>query len=114
VSAVFAANDPMAIGAMRAIQGAGLRIPDDIALAGFDNIVWSSNTTPPLTTVNIHKEEIGLLAARRLLDLLHASAPLIPIEIRVRNELVVRQSCCRSAVTHAATETSDYQPGFRD
>jgi DNA-binding LacI/PurR family transcriptional regulator len=95
VTAVFATNDTMAIGAMRAARDMNCKVPDDLAIVGFDNIFWAENTDPPLTTVYIHKEEIGMLAARRLLEILH-KGPQIPVDIRVKNELVIRQSCgCR-------------------
>jgi LacI family transcriptional regulator len=97
VDAVFAANDPMAVGALRAIRDAGRHVPSDIAVIGFDNIVWADTTDPPLTTVNIHKEEIGLFAARRLLEIIQ-KGPQVPVDIQVKNELVIRCSCgCLSA-----------------
>ncbi|MEQ8675339.1 MAG: LacI family DNA-binding transcriptional regulator [Aggregatilineales bacterium] len=92
VTAVFAANDPVAIGVMQAAQGMGLSIPDDLAIIGYDNISWSETTTPTLTTINIQKDKIGQLAARRLLDLLNGEA-LTPIKIEVSNNLVIRESC---------------------
>jgi DNA-binding LacI/PurR family transcriptional regulator len=92
ISAVFASSDPMAIGAMRAAQEMGRKIPDDLAIIGFDNIPWSESTQPPLTTVYIHKEEMGKIAARRMLELFSEELP-VPVTIRVGNELVIRQSC---------------------
>ena len=70
VSAIFAANDPMAIGAMQAARELNRKIPDDLALIGYDNIPWSETTEPPLTTVYIQKQQMGKLAARRLLDVM--------------------------------------------
>ncbi|HOG45432.1 MAG TPA: LacI family DNA-binding transcriptional regulator [Anaerolineae bacterium] len=91
-SAVFAINDSMAIGAMRAAQAMGLRLPEDLAVIGFDDISWAELATPPLTTVRIYKEELGALAARRLLDLLaHAESP--PVRSVVGTQLVLRRSC---------------------
>jgi len=91
-TAVFAINDSMAIGAMRAAQAAGLRVPEDLALIGFDDISWAELATPPLTTVHIYKEEMGSLAARRLLDLLGRSDS-VPVRSIVGTRLVVRRSC---------------------
>lgn len=97
VTAIFAKNDPVAIGVMRAAQAMGKRIPEDLAVIGYDNIVWAETTTPPLTTIHIHKEKIGQIAARRLLDLLDGQA-LTPVKIEVSNELVIRESCgCKAS-----------------
>jgi len=52
LDAIFAANDLMAIGAMRAIKDAGRRVPDDVAVIGFDDIELSQHTEPPLSTIN--------------------------------------------------------------
>ncbi|MCE7982824.1 MAG: LacI family transcriptional regulator [Caldilinea sp. CFX5] len=92
VTAVFASNDPMAIGALQAAKEAGRSVPNDLALIGFDNIPWAETTDPPLTTVYIHKQQMGKLAARRLLDLLQ-NGPEPAVFIGVENELVIRRSC---------------------
>ena len=92
ISAVFAANDPLAIGAMQASRELGRSVPDDIAIIGYDNIAWSETTEPPLTTVYIHKQQMGRLAARRLLDLME-EGPQPAISTYVANELVIRRSC---------------------
>ncbi len=65
-TAVFAANDQMALGAVQAIHAAGLRIPADIAVAGFGDIPFSRYLYPPLTTVRIPLREMGRLAATML------------------------------------------------
>ena len=93
-SAVFAANDPAAIGAMAAINEAGLKIPDDVAIVGGGNIHYGDMLKVPLTTVSWSKTEMGQLAARMLMDLIDGkkkrgkNAHLI-----VKPELLVRQSC---------------------
>jgi LacI family transcriptional regulator len=69
--AVFAANDLMAIGAMRAIQRLGLRIPQDIAVVGYDDIALASIVSPTLTTLAMPKQELGQTAAEILLRQLH-------------------------------------------
>jgi LacI family transcriptional regulator len=66
-TAVFAASDMMAMGAMRAIQAAGLTVPDDIAVVGFDDIQVAALAHPPLTTIRQEKAELGALAAETLL-----------------------------------------------
>jgi LacI family transcriptional regulator len=91
-TAIFAANDSMALGAARAAAARGLIIPGDLALIGFDNISAAEHFSPPLTTVRIFKEQIGKLAARRILELID-DPDIPPVETSVSTELVVRQSC---------------------
>lgn len=81
-------NDMTAIGAMRAFLSAGLNIPDDISVVGFDNIPYCELTAPALTTVDQHAYELGSLALRRLLsdDASCDSSPPSP-------SLVIRGSC---------------------
>jgi LacI family transcriptional regulator len=67
-TAVFAANDLFAAGAARAIQEAGLRIPDDIALAGFTDTPQALALQPALTTVRVPLAELGAAAARLLVN----------------------------------------------
>lgn len=67
-SAFCAINDIIAIGAMKAIQEFGYRIPDDISIMGFDNMPYGDMTSPRLTTVNILKREMGELAVQKLLQ----------------------------------------------
>jgi DNA-binding LacI/PurR family transcriptional regulator len=67
-TAIFARNDFAAIGALRAANKLGLRVPEDVAIAGFDNIPLAAFTTPPLTTVEQPIAEQGLIAASFLLD----------------------------------------------
>jgi LacI family transcriptional regulator len=66
-TAIFACNDTAAIGAMSALRGAGLRVPDDIAVAGFDDIPISSFLRPSLTTVHVGINRVGVLAVETLL-----------------------------------------------
>jgi len=70
-TAVFVASDEVALGALRAIGEAGLRIPQDIALFGFDNIVDSRYTSPPLSTVSFPVEEHGRRSAEMLFELMN-------------------------------------------
>ena len=65
-TAVFAGNDMMAIGCLSALNEAGLRVPHDVALAGFDDIPISRYVNPPLTTVRARIAELGGLALERL------------------------------------------------
>ena len=68
--AVFAANDPMAVGALQAIHEAGLRVPDDIAIVGFDDLPVAATTDPPLTTVRQDIDLVGESAVEALVRLL--------------------------------------------
>jgi LacI family transcriptional regulator len=90
--AVFAASDIMAIGAMRAIREARLRIPDDIAVVGFDDIPLAALSDPQLTTVRQHVYQFGISAVELLTDLIENG--LTPRRrIIMATELVIRESC---------------------
>lgn len=89
--AVFVASDTMALGALRAIQQAGLRVPDDIALTGFDDMPFAARLNPPLTTVHQPVEETGMKAAETLFELL-TDPESGPVHRLVATELVVRAS----------------------
>ena len=91
-SAVFAVNDAMALGVMRAAREAGCRVPNDLAVVGFDDIDMAEVSDPPLTTVRIAKELMGEMAARQLLELIHTERQL-PVKSVVATTLVVRMSC---------------------
>lgn len=91
-SAVFAVNDAMALGVIRAAREAGLRVPDDVAVIGFDDIDMAEVADPPLTTVRIAKELMGEMAARQLLELIHNERGL-SVKSMVATTLVVRVSC---------------------
>jgi DNA-binding LacI/PurR family transcriptional regulator len=66
-SALFCANDATAIGAMKGLREAGLRVPEDVSLVGFDDIEMVEHLTPPLTTVRVNKEALGYIAVKSLL-----------------------------------------------
>ena len=90
-TALFAYNDISALGAMRAFQEAGLRVPEDISLIGFDDIPGASYSTPNLTTVRQPLAHMGSLAAQTLVARIEGETDFTP-EIRIEPELVVRQS----------------------
>jgi len=90
-TAVFA-NDETAIGAMRAIEEKGLKIPKDIALVGFDDIDLSSYTIPSLTTIRVSREKIGELAVKKMFDWIAEKEKHVPTKTIVPVELVVRNS----------------------
>jgi DNA-binding LacI/PurR family transcriptional regulator len=95
-SAVFASNDPMAFGALQALDKAGLSVPDDVALVGFDDLPAASSTRPPLSTVRQPMVDLGAAAATLLIDQLDHKLTE-PVQIRLPTQLIVRGSCGASS-----------------
>lgn len=91
-TAIFAANDSIAVGCYQAIWEKGLRIPEDISLAGHDDMSFATILRPKLTTMRQKKREIGRIAARKLLASLHMEKPLGTDIVIVPTELVERDS----------------------
>ena len=91
-TAVFVASDNVAMGAKSALREAGLRIPDDISIMGFDDIPWAKYSDPPLTTVSLPAQELASRACLLLLDLMRGSDP-VEKNLVLDTELVVRKSC---------------------
>jgi len=91
-TAIFAANDLMALGAIYAIQDAGLKVPKDIAVVGYDDREIASISNPTITTVCPPSYEMGQLAAQLILDRLE-NQDEIKDPIRVQSRLIVRESC---------------------
>ena len=94
-TALFAYNDMSAIGAIRAIQEQGLRVPQDISVMGFDDIPGAAFHSPSLTTVRQPLKRMGEVAAESLLDRVEGSREY-PSEIAIEPELVVRESTARA------------------
>ncbi len=90
VDAIFAASDLMAVGVLRALHRAGRRVPDDVAVIGFDDLPLSRRTEPPLTTVRQPIEEMAARMTRELLAMINGSAT--PCRVVLDTELVVRES----------------------
>ena len=92
-TAVFVANDQMALGLLRALSAAGRAVPGDIAVVGFDDVVDAAQYRPPLTTVRQDFDALGSLAVTALVDLIEtgAAAPLrtVPTELVVRNSSIL-------------------------
>lgn len=91
-SAIFCANDLVAIGAMKAIHEAGLKIPEEIAVIGIDDIDLAAYVRPALSTVRVPKEELGKFAVKILIDRIEGGHEL-PVRLDLPFELVVRESC---------------------
>lgn len=94
-TAVVVINDLLAIGAMRALSERGLRVPDDISIAGFDDIPIASYLAPALTTVSIQSKEVGRIAANLIFSRLK-NPKLAPQRVRIKNELLIRESTGRA------------------
>jgi DNA-binding LacI/PurR family transcriptional regulator len=91
-TAVFAVTDTMAIGAIHAIKEAGLSVPDDISVVGFDDIAVSSYLEKPLTTVLQPKFEIGRTASKLLLDKIDNKEHAFSQQIVIKPELIIRDT----------------------
>ena len=92
-TAIFAANDSMAVGALSAVREAGLRVPEDVAVVGFDDIPIAAFVSPPLTTVRVSIATLGATAAERLFASIHAQNRNERTHQIVSTELVIRRSC---------------------
>jgi DNA-binding LacI/PurR family transcriptional regulator len=91
VTAIFVANDQMALGALRALHERGREIPREVSVVGFDDIPEAQYFTPPLTTVRQDFSEMGRSAMRMLLELMQSSGQP-PQRVTIAPELVVRRS----------------------
>jgi len=92
-TAVFAANDSMAIGCLFALRAAGVRVPDDVALAGFDDIPIARYLSPSLSSVHVPIAELGMRAMERLLHAVENKNEHERRRETVATTLVVRGSC---------------------
>jgi LacI family transcriptional regulator len=95
-TAVFAANDQMALGVYEAVRRRGLRVPEDVSVIGFDDLPESRWSSPPLTTVHQPLAEMGLLAARTVLRLVNGERIESP-RVELATSLVVRDSTAAPA-----------------
>ena len=92
LTAVFAANDVMAMGAIAAVLEAGLRVPEDVSVVGNDETPLAASPLLRLTTVDPHNDEVGRLAAARLVELIGAAERPEPTRALVPPSLVVRST----------------------
>ena len=90
-TAIFAFNDRMAMGAIHALQAAGRRVPEEVAVAGFDDIPAAADFSPPLTTVSQSSDKKGQLATEMLFKLMNGE-PVDCAEVILPARLIVRQS----------------------
>ncbi len=90
-TAIFAANDSLAVGCYRAIQESGLQIPGDISVVGFNDISMAKYLAPPLTTVHVHMNFMGRRAVQMLAELIQQERS-IHMHVSVQTELIIRES----------------------
>ena len=118
-SAIFAANDAMAIGALSALRQAGLQVPRDMALAGFDDIPMARYLDPPLSSVHVDISALGERATLRLLAALRSKGAHRPCAETLPTTLVLRRSCgaavpaSRPTAPEAGPGTSTITPLMR-
>jgi len=93
-TALFCANDEMAAGVLRAAHGLGIDVPRDLSVIGFDDIIMSNYTDPPLTTIKVTKEHMGRRAMTRLIELVERTDTRVKLEL-APVELLPRASTAR-------------------
>jgi LacI family transcriptional regulator len=91
-SAIFCANDLMAVGAMEAASELGLRVPDDVSIMGYDDQELARYTHPPLSTLVLPNYEMGRRATDLLIDLAVHNKPIRPMTIKIDGPLIERAS----------------------
>lgn len=114
-SAIYAGNDEMAFGAFEAILDMGLRIPEEIALVGFNNVEATALRSIEITTISQRKQEMGRLAAKRLIDKIERNRGFRKTcHIVLEPKLIIRRSCGFSVVKKyqvKKTRKRHFQPG---
>jgi LacI family repressor for deo operon, udp, cdd, tsx, nupC, and nupG len=92
-TAIFSANDEMAIGLIATLRRHGIECPRDISVMGFDDITVSQNYAPALTTMRQPREQIGRIATETLVNILEGNRTSPdPVRVVLRSELIVRES----------------------
>ncbi len=90
-TAFFAENDMIALGAMKALQEFGIRVPEEVSLIGFDDLTFSSISSPTLTTLRVPKQEMGRIAVRRLRDKIQ-NKDNVNIKMQMCTQFIERES----------------------
>jgi DNA-binding LacI/PurR family transcriptional regulator len=104
-TAIFCFNDLIAIGALRALYEAGVRVPEEMAVVGFDGIEPTAFTTPALTTVAHSRDDLGRLAVETLIGLLDGQTPSAMDRV-LPGRLIIRESCGAPARMRGETEVT--------
>ncbi|GBF73773.1 LacI family transcriptional regulator [Paenibacillus sp. 598K] len=97
-TAVFCANDLVAVGVMKAAHKAGIRVPEDLSIVGFDDIPYAANSIPELTTVSLKCYEVGRIAADQICGMMDGDKAIKTI--KVRPELAIRESAAPVSVAN--------------
>jgi len=108
-TALFAYNDISAIGSLWAFREAGLRVPEDVSIVGFDDIPGAAFANPGLTTVRQPLLRMGQIAAQTVVDLIEGRAKYVP-EIPIEPEFVVRESTGPAPLRHQRSAAGSSQP----
>jgi DNA-binding LacI/PurR family transcriptional regulator len=107
-TAVCCYNDMTALGAMRSIRMHGLRVPEDISVAGYDDLFFASYTEPRLTTVRQPMQRMGQLAMETLFKLMSGEDSVTTINVKA--ELIVRESTAKAKTTRSGSGTKQKRP----
>jgi DNA-binding LacI/PurR family transcriptional regulator len=91
-TAVFAASDMLAVGALAAAREQGFRVPEDVSVAGFDDIDFAAFSNPPLTTIRVPASQMGEMAVAMLMEMIEGNFGEVR-QITLDTELIVRESC---------------------
>jgi LacI family transcriptional regulator len=113
-SAIFATNDSMAIGALSALREAGRKVPDDVAVAGFDDIPMARYLDPPLSSVHVDISALGERATLRLLEAIRTKAAHVHRAETFPTTLVIRRSCGAAPSTGSGQATLPPRPPAPD
>jgi DNA-binding LacI/PurR family transcriptional regulator len=104
--AVFSVNDNTAIGLLTAANRLGIAVPAELAIVGFDNLRLTAQVVVPVTTINVHRTELGREAANLLIDQIEGISTRESIHIVLPTELVVRESCgARQRIRNSRVES---------
>jgi LacI family transcriptional regulator len=101
---IFCGTDPIAMGAMRAILEAGLRIPQDVCIVGVGNVRYARDLRVSLSTIDQDSALLGSRSAELALSLLQKDAVQLPREIVLRPKVIVRESSIRNGTQHSHSE----------
>lgn len=93
-TALVCANDIIACGCLKACSDAGIRIPEELSIVGFDDLPLSAVVDPPLTTIRVSKAQIGRMAVQLVVDRIHGEADLPSVKVLISGKLVERHSVC--------------------
>ena len=105
-TAVFAASDTLAIGALAGAKEMGFRVPDDVSLAGFDNIEFAAYCDPPLTTISVPAYQMGQIAVKSLLEMIEKGMTEV-YRYCLETDLIIRNSCTELRTRKRSRTLSD-------